>query len=99
MGKYLVEVSQPEQVAAKRISRSIRSIGSHFATHADWRHHNGVSTGTMVVEAGDRWGALGVVPPALRSGAKIFELGLVVASGTAAPVPNETSTESYAVAA
>ena len=58
MPRYLVQVSQPEAIAAKRISDSVRSIGSHFATHADWQRQAGRCTGSMVIEAADSWGAL-----------------------------------------
>ena len=56
MQKYLVKVTLPEAIAAKRIADSVRSIGSHFATHAAWRRKAGVCTGMMVVEAADRSG-------------------------------------------
>jgi len=74
MPTYLIEVSQPAGVAARRIGSSISSIGSHFATHAHWQQRDGMATGTLVVEADDwRW-ALGVVPPNMRLIAKIFRL-------------------------
>jgi hypothetical protein len=99
MPRFIVEVTQPESVAAKRIDQAVRSIGSHFATHAAWRRENGAAIGTMVVEADDRWGAFGIVPPGMRSAARIFELGPAAAPTIAAVGPAETSTEPYAVAA
>jgi hypothetical protein len=92
MPRYLVEVSEPQAVAIKRINHSVSSLGSHFATHADWHHQDGVSTGTMVVEALDRWGALSIVPPALRGDAKVFPAG-------AAGVTQFSDTAAQAVAA
>lgn len=75
MPRYLIEVSQPAAIAAKRIADSVRTLGSHFATHADWRQEtDGISTGSLVVDANDRRRALGVVPPGLRSDARIFRL-------------------------
>lgn len=74
MPRFLVEVSEPQAVASRRIARSVNTLGSHFATHADWRHRDGVSTGSMIVEATDRRGALGIVPPALRPDARILPL-------------------------
>jgi len=74
MPRYLIQVSQPAKTAAKRIAASICASGSHFATHASWRHRDGMATGTLVVDADDRRWALGIVPPSLRSGASIFEL-------------------------
>jgi len=79
MPRYLVEVSEPQAVASKRISRSLKTLGSHFATHADWRQNDGVSTGTMVVDTENRWRALSIVPPAMRADAKIFQLAAVAA--------------------
>lgn len=74
MPKYLIEVSQPANVAAKQIASSVRAIGSHFATHACWRQQNGMATGSLVVEAADRQWALCVVPPNMRPGAKAVQL-------------------------
>jgi len=98
MPRYLVEVSQAEKVAAKKIAQSVRSIGSHFATHADWHRKDGVCTGTMLVEAADRWGALGIVPPGMRAAARVFQLDAVVAGAAAFTAPTTTS-RSYALAA
>lgn len=74
MQRFLVEVTLPEAVAADRIAAAVRSIGSHFATHADWRRRDGVCTGSMIVEAANRWGAFGVVPPGMRAQAHIYRL-------------------------
>jgi hypothetical protein len=93
MPLYLVEVSEAQAVAFKKINHSVSTLGSHFATHADWRHQDGISTGTMVVDAFDRWGALGIVPPALRGNARVFPLG------AAAAVTQFTNTAAQAVAA
>lgn len=79
MPRYLVEVSEPDAIAARRIGRSVSMLGSHFATHADWRRRNGVSTGTLIVDADNGWSALGIVPPAMRSDARIFQLDFVAA--------------------
>ena len=96
MARYLIEVSQPEQVAVTRISQSVRAIGSHFATHADWRQQDGVSIGTLVVEADDRYRALGVVPPGMRSSAKIFKLE---PAGFGVSGRQDSSPHAYAAAA
>ena len=76
MHKYLVEVTLPEAIAVKRIANSVRSIGSHFATHAAWRRKAGICTGMMVVEAADRSHALGIVPPAMRADTHVFDAPL-----------------------
>jgi hypothetical protein len=75
MRRFLVEVSQRSEASAvKRINDSVRTLGSHFATHAEWRSKNGVCTGTMIVEAESKCAALGVVPPAMRSDAHVVHL-------------------------
>jgi len=74
MPSYLIKVSQPAAVAAKRVEESVRTIGSHFAAHAKWRQKDGVATGTLVVEADDRRWALTVVPPCMRASAHVDEL-------------------------
>lgn len=77
MPRYLVEVSEKETIAVKRIDQSVHSIGSHFATHADWHRKDGVCTGTMVIEAADHRSGLGIVPPGMRAVACVFQLEAV----------------------
>ena len=89
MQRYLVEVTLPEAIAAKRIADSVRSIGSHFATHAAWRRKAGVCTGTMVVEAADRWGALGIVPPGMRADTHVFDALLSEAGASPGSLPSQ----------
>jgi hypothetical protein len=74
MAKYLIKVSQPAKVAARQIAESVRTIGSHFATHASWQQKDGVATGCLVVEVDDRKWALCVVPPAMRAFAEIVRI-------------------------
>lgn len=87
MPRYILEVSQPQAVAARRIRHAVATLGSHFATHADWRHHNGIATGTMVVEAEDRARALAIVPPPLRPHANVAQLKTEKAAATPHPLP------------
>jgi hypothetical protein len=79
MPRFLIEVSQPEDRAEKRIAESIRSTGSHFAAGAAWCSRDGVCVGTMVVEAGDWRHAAAVVPPALRGRAQVHRLAAMAA--------------------
>ena len=75
MPRFLIKVSQESDVSTvKRITHSIRTLGSHFATHADWRRKERGCTGSMIVEAESERGALAVVPPGMRSHAEIFQL-------------------------
>ena len=79
MAEYLVEVSLPERGAMAQIASAIRTIGSHFATHADWRRKGGVVTGSMIVDAPDRIDVLAVVPPAMRGAARVVRLDALAA--------------------
>ena len=75
MPRFLVEVSQQaDALTYKRIDDSVRTLGSHFATHAKWSRRDGVCTGAMIVEAEDKWQALAVVPPNMRTDAHVFHL-------------------------
>jgi hypothetical protein len=75
MRRFRVEVSQQSAtLASRRIDAAVRTLGSHFATHADWRRSGGICTGSMVVEASDRCAALIIVPPAMRREARVFSL-------------------------
>ena len=74
MSRYLIEVSLPEETATKCASEAVRAFGSHFPTHANWQTADGVSTGTLVVEADEGSWALSVVPPNMLSAARISKL-------------------------
>jgi len=81
MPRFFIEVTQESDVATvKRIKHSVRAMGSHFATHADWKRNNDVCTGTMIVEAMDRWSAINVVPPSMRAQAQVFRLKSAMAA-------------------
>jgi hypothetical protein len=97
MSRYLVEVTQSEAVAAKRIEQSVRTIGSHFATHVEWHRKDGVCTGTIVIEADSCWSALGIVPPIMRSEAQVFHLEPVRTALSSERVP--AARVPYAIAA
>jgi hypothetical protein len=98
MPRYLVEVSQPTRIAAKRVKNSIRTIGSHFATRARWQQRNGTATGTLVVEADDRRWALGIVPPSLRPSAQVYQL-YGRANGPVAPAVADGEAQLHPIAA
>jgi hypothetical protein len=79
MPRFLVEVSQPADRAVRRIRDTVRTVGSHFATHAHWRQRDGRCMGTMVIEADDWRQAVAVVPPAMRGDAHVFQLEAMAA--------------------
>lgn len=74
MPRFLIKASQPTRIADDRIVESVRTIGSHFATHATWRRAGEMATGTLVVEVDNHRRALAVVPPNMRSSASVHEL-------------------------
>jgi hypothetical protein len=98
MPRFLVEVSEPQAVASRRINRSVKTLGSHFATHANWRQRDGVAIGTMVVDTADRRGALSIVPPAMRADAQIFQLA-AAAIGAQPYAPPAHAEQTTAIAA
>ena len=75
MHRYLIKVEEKSShLALKEISDSIRGLGSHFATHAEWSLKKGGCMGSLIVEAKDQFGALGIVPPNMRDHAHITNL-------------------------
>lgn len=75
MARFLIEVSQRSRtVARKWIRDSVREMGSHFATHADWKRKDDACIGTMIVEIDDRRSALGIVPPNMRLNAHVVRV-------------------------
>jgi len=79
MSNFVVEVSLPEKDARSRIEEAVRAMGSHFATHADWRQNRGRYTGSIVVDAEDGQAALAIVPPGLRAAASAVLLPALAA--------------------
>lgn len=98
MPRYFVQVTQAEKVAARLIDQSVGSIGSHFATHADWHRKDGVCVGTTVIEAADHRRALGIVPPGMRAAANLFHLASITVGVGIAAVPR-LADRPYALAA
>jgi hypothetical protein len=75
MTRFLIEVSeQSHTLAPKRIRDAVRTLGSHFSARANWTRTDTGCTGTLLVEADDKHRALGLVPPNMRSHARIFQL-------------------------
>jgi hypothetical protein len=75
MPKFVIEVLQEaDGLAEIRVANSIRGMGSHFATHANWHRGKGVCSGSMIVETADERSALGVVPPGMRRYAHVSQL-------------------------
>ena len=73
--RFLIEVPhEPNPVPCARAVEVFLKSGSHFLTHADWGCRDGEHKAWMVVEVGSRDEARGILPPALRSQARIVQL-------------------------
>ena len=75
MPKFLIEVPHDSDVVeCSRAVQVFLSTGSHFLSNAEWGCLDGVHSAWMIVEVGSKAEALGIVPPAFRSGTRIVGL-------------------------
>lgn len=75
MARFLIEVPhQANRVACQQAVRVFLSTGSHFMTHADFGCADGDHRALLTVEVDTREEALRILPPALRSRARIVRL-------------------------
>jgi len=75
MPRFLIEVPHAEgELACARVVRTFLETGSHYLTNADWGCESGVHSAWMIVDAEDEGEARGIVPPPLRSDAKVVGL-------------------------
>jgi len=75
MARYLIEVPhEPEVEACARVVKVFLATGSHVLTHADWGCLDGVHSAWIIVEADSKDEARYMVPPALRTDARITGL-------------------------
>ncbi len=75
MPNFLIEVSQESDAAAfKQIDDAVHISGSHFATHANWGRKDGICKGSMTAELDSRTAALAIIPPNMRSHARITKM-------------------------
>ncbi len=75
MDRYLVSVPHSaHHSACIKVVRTFLQTGSHYLTHADWGCLDGDHTAWMVVEGNSREEVARIVPPPLRSDAKIVQL-------------------------
>ena len=73
--RYLIEVQHEATPAACiHAVQTLLSTGSHFFTHADWGCKDGEHKAWIIVEVSSKDEARAIVPPALRSQAKIVQL-------------------------
>ncbi len=75
MSRFLIEVSHEEDVVSCiRAVEIFLKTGSHFLTNADWGCFDGEHKAWIIVEVNSKGEALGILPPAYRSQAKIISL-------------------------
>ena len=75
MARFLIEVPHdPERVACARVVEIFLKTGSHFLTHADWGCLDGDHKAWIIADVDSKEEARSIVPPALRSQAKIVQL-------------------------
>jgi hypothetical protein len=75
VAKFLIEVPhKPERLACARVVHTFLSSGSHFLAQADWGCADGTHSAWMIVEVDSKDDARAIVPPALRSEARIIGL-------------------------
>ena len=73
MARFLIEVPH-EPDACVRVVKIFLKTGSHFLTHADWGCKDGVHKAWIIAEVDSREEARSIVPPAMRSQAKVVQL-------------------------
>jgi hypothetical protein len=75
MARFLIEVPHDvERVACARVVEIFLKTGSHFLTHADWGCMDGEHKAWIIAEVNSKQEARSILPPALRSEAKIVQL-------------------------
>jgi hypothetical protein len=75
MARFLIEVPhEAEAAACARVVEIFLKSGSHFLTHADWGCLDGEHKAWIVADVKNREEARGILPPAMRSEAKIVQL-------------------------
>jgi len=75
MTRFLIEVPhEAERVACARVVEIFLKTGSHFLTHADWGCMDGEHKAWIIAEVNSKEEARSILPPTLRSEAKIVQL-------------------------
>lgn len=75
MARFLIEVPhEANTVACARAVQIMLTTGSHFFTHADWGCGDGDHKAWVIVDVDSKDEARAIVPPGLRSQAKVVQL-------------------------
>ena len=75
MARFLIEAPHdPERIACARVVEVFLKTGSHFLAHADWGCKDGDHKAWIIADVGSHEEARSILPPAMRSRAKIVQL-------------------------
>ena len=75
MARFLIEVTHENEAAAcARAAELFIRTGSHFLTRADWGCTDGEHKAWIIVDVDTKDEARGIIPPVLRSQARIVRL-------------------------
>lgn len=75
MARFLIEAPHgSERIACARAVDLFLRSGSHFLTHADWGCKDGEHKAWFIAEVENKDEARAILPPALRTQAKITQL-------------------------
>ncbi|MEJ2009493.1 MAG: hypothetical protein P8Z30_15280 [Acidobacteriota bacterium] len=75
MARFLIEVPHADEVeACAKVVQIFLKSGSHFLTHADWGCTDGEHKAWIIADVENKEEACCIVPPSLRSGAKVVRL-------------------------
>jgi hypothetical protein len=78
MPRFMIELPHENEFhTCSRALAAIEETGSHFVTNAEWGCDAGVHVGWLVIELEDRAQALQLVPPQLRTMARVVELSRI----------------------
>ena len=79
MARFLIESPHdPDRIACARVVQIFLSSGSHFLTHADWGCLDGEHRAWFVAEVASKEEARSILPPSMRSQAKIVKLNYFI---------------------
>ena len=82
MARFLIEVPhEAERVACARVVELFLKTGSHFLTHADWGCMDGEHKAWIIADVDSKAEARSILPPSLRSQAKIVQLNYFTLEG------------------
>lgn len=75
MAKFIIEVPHEDStVECARAAKLLLQSGSHYLTNADYGCLDGDHRCWMIIEVGSKEEAIAILPPSLRTKAKIVKL-------------------------